>query len=113
MQTLRMADNRFLPQLHEFYFTTAGKKNVKIVDALFRISAMTNSFEYSHLGEYWNDLGQIWRALLAAGMLKFLTPTCGSIEMICPLHFSTGPLMVFKFPEIVSRPPSLGGKIMH
>ncbi len=36
----------FLPQLDEFYFTTAEKKLFwKIADALFRISPMTNSFK--------------------------------------------------------------------
>jgi hypothetical protein len=37
--------------MDEFYFTTAGKKRSEnqIVDALFRISTMTNSFKYEFI----------------------------------------------------------------
>ncbi len=42
---LREFYHGFLPQLHEFYFTTAGNKI--LANCMFRISSMTVSFKYT------------------------------------------------------------------
>ncbi len=72
----------FYPNWTNSILQQMKRKFWKITDALFRILWMTNSFKY-----------RVRRSVLS-------------------LHFSTGPSKLFKFPEIVRSPSSVGGMIV-